>query len=179
MAIDWAVLRTAHGSAAHVPDALAGLRNDDEDIRTAAYWQLDNHVVLQGNLFEAAPFVADELMRMLKDEVSGPTRVLIYRLLFEIRNGYARDIDTVTRDGRSVPLREACQQTVSTALQLYRADLVAADAGLRKEAVDLLASMEDRREEVAVLFTKAREESRDSAIIADLDRGLRKLYEES
>jgi hypothetical protein len=65
---------------------------------------------------------------------------------------------------------------LSTALQLCRADLV---ASLRKEAVDLLASMEDRREEVAVLFTKAREESRDPAIIADLDRGLRELYEES
>lgn len=179
MTIDWAALRTAHGSAAHVPGALAGLRSDDEDIRTAAYWQLDNHVVLQGNLFEAAPFVADELMRILKDEVSGPTKVLIYRLLFEIRNGYAPDFDTVTRDGRSVPLREACQQTVSTALQLYRVDLVAADASLREGAVDLLASMEDRREEVAVLFTKAREESRDSAVIADLDRGLRELYEES
>jgi hypothetical protein len=116
---------------------------------------------------------------MLHSELSDPTKILVYQLLFEIRNGYAPDIDTVSRDARSVPLREACQQTVSTALLLYRADLVAADASLRKEAVDLLASMEDRREEVAVLFTKAREEARDSAIMADLDRGLRELYEES
>jgi hypothetical protein len=177
--IDWAALRTAHGDAAHVPDALDRLRSDDEDTRKAAYWQLDNYVVLQGTLFEAAPFVADELIRMLHSELSDPTKILVYRLLFEIRNGYAPDIDTVTRDGRSVPLREACQQTVSTALLSYRADLVAADASLRNEAVDLLASMEDRREEVAFMFTKAREEASDSAIMADLDRGLRELYEES
>jgi hypothetical protein len=36
--IDWAALRTAHGNAAHVPDALGRLRSDDEDTRKAAYW---------------------------------------------------------------------------------------------------------------------------------------------
>jgi hypothetical protein len=65
--IDWASLRTAHGNAAHVPDALVRLHSDREDARRSAYWQLDNYVVLQGSLFEAAPFVADELIRVYEN----------------------------------------------------------------------------------------------------------------
>ena len=179
MRIDWASLRTAHGDAAHVPDALVRLHSDREDARRSAYWQLDNYVVLQGSLFEAAPFVADELIRMLGADMTSATRILVYELLYEIHNGYAPDTDSVIRDGRSLPLREACQRTVSDALPLYRADLMTADATLRKEVVDLLASMDERHEEAAALFRQAREEVDDPAIIADLERGLRELYEES
>jgi hypothetical protein len=175
---DWAALRTAHGNAAHVPDALAGLRSDADDVRAAAYWQLDNHVVLQGNLFEAAPFVADELLRMLTGELSGPTKVRVYQLLYEIRNGYAPDVDTVDRGGRSVPLRQTCQDVVDGALPLYRTDLTTSDAAVRREVVDLLASMRDRREDVATLLAEAHTVTRDPAILADLDRGLRELFEE-
>jgi hypothetical protein len=177
--IDWAALRTAHGNAAHVPDALVQLHSDREDVRRAAYWQLDNYVVLQGTLFEAAPFVADELIRMLTVDMTRTTRILVYELLYEIHNGYAPDTDSVIRDGRGVPLRKACQQAVSAALPLYRVDLTTADAAVRKEAVDLLASMEERREEAAALFAEAREEVDDPAIMADLERGLRELCEES
>ena len=182
MTIDWAALRTAHGNAAHVPDALARLRSDVDDTRKAAYWQLDNHVVLQGNLFEAAPFVADELIRMLDGELSDATKSLVYRLLFEIRNGYASDTTTVIRDGRSVLLREACHQVVGDALSLYRSDLTTADVGVRREVIDLLASMEDRRDEVAALLTEAQADSQqiphNTDIMADLNRGLRDLYED-
>jgi hypothetical protein len=175
--IDWAALRTAHGNAAHVPGALAGLRGETEDTRKAAYWQLDNHVVLQGNLFEAAPFVADELVRMLDEELPGPTKVLLYRLLYEIRNGYAPDVDTVIHDGQNVPLLQACRQVVGDALPSYQADLTTPDTSVRREVIDLLASLDDRREEVATLLTEARSETRDPATLADLDRCLRELYE--
>ena len=61
-AIDWRGLRTADGFAGEIPEALRHLAAaDGQDDAQRWYWRLDNHVILQGSLYEAAyaviPFV--------------------------------------------------------------------------------------------------------------------------
>lgn len=60
---DWRSLRTLIGPADFVPtviDRLLTATTDDE--ASTAYWELDNRVVVQGQLFEAAEAVAHELV---------------------------------------------------------------------------------------------------------------------
>lgn len=59
---EWRSLRTLIGPADFVPTAIDRLltATTDAEARTA-YWELDNRVVVQGQLFEAAEAVAREL----------------------------------------------------------------------------------------------------------------------
>jgi len=51
---DWGSLRSVR-SAAAVPGAIEALRTaDTDDVAKEAYWRIDNEVVVQGELFEAA-----------------------------------------------------------------------------------------------------------------------------
>ncbi len=63
---DSAQLRTSIGDSSFVPEAiermLAAATPEDA---TAAYWTLDNRVVVQGQLFEAAPAVAARLLEAI------------------------------------------------------------------------------------------------------------------
>lgn len=69
---DWGALRTLIGPADFVPAALDRLLRSTNDAEaTAAYWELDNRVVVQGQLFEAAEAVARELVaRICTTDVS-------------------------------------------------------------------------------------------------------------
>ena len=59
-------MRTLIGPADFVPAAIERLTaSATEDDATAAYWELDNRVVVQGQLFEAAEAVAHELVGRL------------------------------------------------------------------------------------------------------------------
>ncbi len=51
----WASLRSDSGSAVGVPQALWDLFSaSSEDAAEAAYWRIDNEVIVQGQLHEAA-----------------------------------------------------------------------------------------------------------------------------
>jgi hypothetical protein len=68
-------LAACGGTAAAAPAALRGLltaTNRDEQQRY--YWQLENVVVVQGNLFEAAVPVASVLCAALLDELTPAAR---------------------------------------------------------------------------------------------------------
>lgn len=65
---DWSALRCACGSATGVPQALRGLLAAATwDERQKHYWQLDNNVVVQGNLYEAAVPVVGVLCAALAE----------------------------------------------------------------------------------------------------------------
>lgn len=63
--IDWKGLRQAHGDADHIPEAIKGLLSEDEQISERSYWLLDNYVVLQSDLHEAALYVVPFLLEIL------------------------------------------------------------------------------------------------------------------
>src|SRR5438128_80126 len=87
-AIPWSQKSVASGKADHVPEALAGMVSPDERLRERSYWRLDNEVVLQSDLYDAAYFVIPFLIQYLLERVPhGRDRV--YDLLIEIGRGFA------------------------------------------------------------------------------------------
>ncbi len=75
-------------SAATVPDAVDALANATSEAEAeAAYWRLDNVVVLQGSVYEAAIAVLDSIVRLL---VAGPevARRWCLELLLQIAAGW-------------------------------------------------------------------------------------------
>lgn len=135
--VDWESLRTAHGSAAHVPQALKGLMSDDPSIQEASYWKLDNHIVLQSDLYESAYWVIPFLIEILK---SGQAHVRhrTLDLLFEIANGYSSPETVVTVAGNKLPLRDACVAKIAENAQFLSECLNDADTHVRDTASSLL-----------------------------------------
>lgn len=66
--IPWSRLRQMTGTCEAIPGALRDLCSDDPARRKAAYWQIENHVVVQRDLYEAAPFVVLGLLACLGAE---------------------------------------------------------------------------------------------------------------
>jgi len=136
--INWNDIKTNIGMATGVPAALEGLTSDDPQMRHCSYWQLDNVVVLQSDLSEAACVVVPYLVEMLEH---GPAygRDKIYDLLYEIANGYAPD-DYLWRtpEGEGIPLRIACLEQVKKGTKVFERDLTDQDDQVKSKASELL-----------------------------------------
>jgi len=140
--IRWHLLKTASGSASHIPNALQGLISPNPSVQEKSYWQLDNHVVRQADLFESAYFVMPFLLAMLREHAPHG-RALIYDLIFEIAHGYAPDSVLVnTFAGNEIPLKEACFQEVIKGIDIFRQDVNNPDSKVRKNVADLLELLE-------------------------------------
>lgn len=90
--LQWERLREACGSAEQIPYALVEMLNaPNPEAVDAAYWKLENHVVVQGQLFEVAEFVVSVLMAALLEERPRHVRISILELLFQIVSGEAHE----------------------------------------------------------------------------------------
>jgi hypothetical protein len=79
--IDWSKIKTAHGTAEYIPQILEKLKSKKYDDRKDGYWKLDNYVVLQSDLYEAAYYVIEPLIQMLNESCE---KDFILELLIEI-----------------------------------------------------------------------------------------------
>jgi len=90
---DWRALRTFEGDGSHLPGALrrlAAARTTAE--AGAAYWEIDNVVVIQGRLSQSASAVVCCLMSALAT-AAPPARDEIVSLIALIANGYDEHVD--------------------------------------------------------------------------------------
>lgn len=157
-AVPWHRIRVQVGDASDVPEALLALaRTRDAAETDAAYWRLDNHVVVQGALYEAAFHVIPFVLELLADR-AGPGRVALYDLLVEIANGQpAHPGDLVVADGGPVDLRAACRSRIRAGLDVARRDLTdgGADPPVRDRALDLLLLVERDRAGLRTVLRRA------------------------
>ncbi|GHO72987.1 hypothetical protein KSD_07580 [Ktedonobacter sp. SOSP1-85] len=131
----------------YILTALDQLNSIDSQAREEAYWQIDNVVVIQGNLGEDAPFAASEVLRRLRNGQLFD-KVLTYDLLYEIGNGEASYKEMFTfPDGHTEPLMQVCRQFMEAGLDLYISDLLTQDPELRERALDLVCSCKLRKQE--------------------------------
>jgi hypothetical protein len=137
-AIPWSQKSVASGKADHVPEALAGLVSPDERLRERSYWQLDNEIVLQSDLYDAAYFVVPFLIQYLLERVlQGRDR--IYDLLIEIARGFAPPTSLcLTKEGDSVPLQDACARELLKGFRVFVRDTADQDARIVDKARDLV-----------------------------------------
>ena len=83
--VDWSSLRACMGTAERVPEAvrqLAAATTPPE--ADAAAWRLDNHVVVQGNLYESGPPLVPVLLALLHDDLSPAARSEVVELLTQL-----------------------------------------------------------------------------------------------
>ena len=110
MDIDWSKLESCAGASdpSNIPDAINLLFSDDINKRKQGYW-LDNHAVVQGDLYSSAPYAA----RLIVDELLSGEVVTyeVVEILFELHNGYGpQALDMGPLAGKS--LEELCKVTV-------------------------------------------------------------------
>ncbi len=136
----WRDLREASGSAAGIPHALEGmLTADSPNAVDVAYWKLENHVVVQGELFEAAPHVVSVLLAALLDNSPSFIRIGILELLFQILGGESHESEG-ERD-----LGPKCRDLAREGLWLLYGELGAGLPGQRAAALEVLNLVETDR----------------------------------
>ena len=129
---DWTHIMEANGPATNIPSALRELvaANTPDEVRQA-YWKLENHVVVQGQLFEAAVYVVPVLLAALLD-TNRPrfVRIGILELLFQIIAGTSHE-DEVRRGFADLGAR--CKRAAREGLWLlYREFFVGGLAGAKE-----------------------------------------------
>jgi len=140
--VPWADRKTATGDAYQIPEALSEIRSPDADVRKRAYWKIDNHVVLQSDLYEAAYDVVPFLIDIVRDRTSFG-RELAYDLLFEIANGYApEDVTCEIGAGERVPLQVACHMALIAGQDVFEGDRHDPDPVIRSKASELLERLQ-------------------------------------
>jgi hypothetical protein len=143
-ATNWASQRASAGrSAAHVPIAVEALLTaTTEDEAERAYWQLDNTVVVQGQLFASARPLVPVLLAALAGPLSAPARAHVADLLIEIACGWP-DRSEVDRGNGDVG--DACRDAVRDGSGLIYEMLRSDDPGLRERALHILNAVERDR----------------------------------
>lgn len=85
---NWSELKTLTGTAEHVPHAVLGLLSENEQEFDASYWKLENHVVVQGELFDSAAVLPKYLEEVF---IRSKFKHGVLELLFQIGNGTCCD----------------------------------------------------------------------------------------
>jgi hypothetical protein len=169
--VPWSRLRTAHGTAERVPEVIRGLASSDPEHVDNWYWQLDNVVVLQGSVYEAAYYVIPAMLGIIDSQLAAEIRSTAYDLLIEIARGVPGDDDraSIVNDSGAIPLITASKQLIRNDLERFKADLLGSDRGLRQKALDLLVSLDLPPSELAPLLESV-EPGDDQRFAEALDR---------
>ena len=148
----WSRLREASGSANEIPEALrAMLGAATADAVEVAYWKLENHVVVQGQLFEVAPYVVSVLMAALVEDSPSYVRVGILELLLQITSGESHTSE------KDTTLGPQCRARASEVTWLLYGELNADLPGQRAAAIEVLEQIETDRDRLLMLSQAALE----------------------
>ncbi|WP_136518145.1 hypothetical protein [Cellulomonas telluris] len=148
--VPWRTLRSLTGTAAPVPAALSDLLTAaTPPAAEAAYWRLDNHVVVQGQLFESALGVVGPLVSALTRPLPDFVRERVMDLLVEIGYGEA-DGDEIAAGG-SARLGDLCRDELRCGLWLFYGLLGDEAPTVRSSALDLVDALDPERNRVAAV----------------------------
>jgi hypothetical protein len=139
----WSLLRDACGNADHVATALAKLldaANPEEAERL--YWGVENHVVVQGQIFQAALATVPVLLAALVDPVPRHVRIAALELLYQIVSGQPHHSEIAQGN---VSLLNDCREICREGKWLLYRELV---HGERDSARDVLEAIEEHRDRI-------------------------------
>ncbi|KZN70390.1 hypothetical protein [Pseudoalteromonas luteoviolacea] len=85
---NWKELRIQMTDASSIPEAILALLADSEEEFEQAYWKIENHVVVQGDLYSAAAVVPKYLEEVY---LRSKFKHGVSELLFQIGSGYSTD----------------------------------------------------------------------------------------
>lgn len=138
---EWSALRTLIGPADFVPAAIERLLTAATDAEASdAYWELDNRVVVQGQLFEAAEAVARELVtRICSSGASEPGLSRALDLLVELAYG---DADASEVAAGNLGLGARCRDEIRNGMHCLRSSAAAGDDRAQAAIRDLTDRLE-------------------------------------
>lgn len=132
--VDWQKVR-AGAPALHVPAAISALMSaKTEQDAEAAYWRIDNTVVVQGSLYEAAR-PATACLVIALSTVSRVARPWLLELLVQIGGGEVSPTEIAEGNG---DLRTECLRELTHGLALYLEILESGRLDEKTLCVDLL-----------------------------------------
>lgn len=117
MELDWSKIKTSVGFANDIPQQFTLLCSPISEDRKKAYWKIDNYAVLQSDLYEAAFYVINPLVNLLKKT---KYKNEILNLLIEIADGYAPKSEQIIIDNKLEPLMQACQREIKKKYIFFR-----------------------------------------------------------
>jgi hypothetical protein len=145
--IDWKTVREAAGSASDVPDALLALLavENAKDVQ-AQYWRLENHVVVQGQVFEAGLLLVPALLAGLTESSPSYVRIGLLELLFQIVNGTPHEDEIALGN---TDLVERCRDRAREGLWLLYRELVSGQYEAAFEVLEVIERDRDRLSRVS------------------------------
>lgn len=85
---NWEHLQTLSGNAKHIPAAVRGLLSENSSEFDQAYWKIENHAVVQGDLYSVAAILPKYLEAVV---IEAKYKSGVLELLFQIGNGVSLD----------------------------------------------------------------------------------------
>jgi hypothetical protein len=151
---DWGTLATVEGTAAGVPAAVAALvaaTTEAEAEHAYSETSLDNVVVVQGNLFQAAVPLVSVLCAALADELPAAAHSEVLRLIAEIVRGDTHH--TEVEAGRP-DLPERAQERARAGLWLFYRELLHGSEVNAEYAEEILDYVETDRARYELFLSK-------------------------
>ena len=134
--IPWDTLRQAGGPAEQVPYALMDLLNAlTPELANHAYWRLENHVVVQGQLYQAAEPVVSVLVAILLEDRPRHVKIGVLELLFQILAGSAHASEVALGNEN---IAEACRDKAREGLWVLYKELINGERDAAKEVIELI-----------------------------------------
>ena len=154
----WKSLHHANGSCEGIPDAIDRLCLSDRNQRHKAYWEIENNVIIQGDLFAPSPFVVEELIHCLRSEILD--REEIYDLLVQFVYGHSSD----------EKLMGATMNAVHSGLDIYLRDLGRSDRVMTRVTIaNLLLGLSNHFSIAKGQVMEILKEERESEVIKVID----------
>jgi hypothetical protein len=145
---DWTRLRQAGGNAGHVPGAIRALLNSrSPEELDEPYWKLENHIVVQGRLYQAAlPAVSVLIAALACPERPDWVRIGLLDLLFQLVNGTSDESEVANGLG---DLAITCKQAARQGLWVLYRELL---EGEQDAAKDVLEEIEEDHDRLAAVL---------------------------
>lgn len=139
---EWGSLGGMGGTAEHGPESILRLTaGETEDEVWAAYWELENYVVVQGQLFEASVYVVPALLTALLGDLSRPARQAVLELLFQIVSGES-DMEEVGRGNGDLGTR--CRQQAQEGIWILYRELCSGAYDTARDILEIVDQGKDR-----------------------------------
>lgn len=151
---DWTSLRTESGSGARLPQAFEDLSTaTSKEVADDAYWRIDNEVLVQGELYEAAVSTLEVLLSMAPTVPSGPSRRSVAELIQQIVFG---EPHTSEVEIGNAGIADLCRSIAYGAVWVFYGWLTDVDGDVRECALLTLHKVEPDHKRRSVVFSAYR-----------------------
>ncbi|MFL9481688.1 hypothetical protein ACI6Q2_02850 [Chitinophagaceae bacterium LWZ2-11] len=132
----WNNIRCAYGGSQDLPHAvktllLAESVNDAED----AYWKLENVIVVQGQVYQAAEYVMPSLVCALNYSIPSFVKISTYELIFQIINGTPQSDEFSNGNDKII---ERCISIAREGLWIYYEEFLDGNKEMAEEILDII-----------------------------------------